>query len=205
MTYLLDKRLARAVLSGDASACKQFFDENYDRLYRFVLPLVGGQHASAEDVVQLSMTKCLKNLHTYRGDSQLFTWLCRIARNQAVDWRRSNARHVDNVLSVDTDQVVQRELHEQTVPVSDIPHEAAMYDEKIQSIHEALDRLPARYGDVLEWKYIYGMSAKEIAEKLEIGLEAVNSMLARAKRAFKDTYPRTDAHNVTSAGQEKQI
>jgi RNA polymerase sigma-70 factor (ECF subfamily) len=52
----------------------------------------------------------------------------------------------------------------------------------------ALDRLPPRYGDALEWKYVEGYSAQEIATRLDIGLEAANSLLARAKRAFREIY-----------------
>ena len=55
-------------------------------------------------------------------------------------------------------------------------------------IQVALDRLPARYGDVLEWKYVEGHSVKEIARRLDIGTEATQSLLARAKRAFADVY-----------------
>jgi RNA polymerase sigma-70 factor (ECF subfamily) len=60
--------------------------------------------------------------------------------------------------------------------------------EGLRLIQVALDRLPARYGNVLEWKYIEGYSVKEIAEKLDIGYEATQSLLARAKRAFGDVY-----------------
>lgn len=52
----------------------------------------------------------------------------------------------------------------------------------------ALDRLPVKYGNVLEWKYIEGHSVKEIAARLQIGTEAAQSVLARAKRAFADVY-----------------
>jgi RNA polymerase sigma-70 factor (ECF subfamily) len=52
----------------------------------------------------------------------------------------------------------------------------------------ALDRLPPKYGNVLEWKYIEGYSVSEIAGKLDLGNEATQSLLARAKRAFGDVY-----------------
>ena len=55
-------------------------------------------------------------------------------------------------------------------------------------IQVALDNLPARYGDALEWKYIEGHSVKEIAQRLELGTEATQSLLARARRAFADAY-----------------
>jgi RNA polymerase sigma-70 factor (ECF subfamily) len=60
--------------------------------------------------------------------------------------------------------------------------------EGLRLIQVALDRLPARYGNVLEWKYIEGYSVKEIAARLELGHEATQSLLARAKRAFGDVY-----------------
>ncbi|MDH3531576.1 MAG: hypothetical protein OEO82_01525, partial [Gammaproteobacteria bacterium] len=49
-------------------------------------------------------------------------------------------------------------------------------------------RLPAKYGDVLEWKYIEGHSVKEISARLQMGTEATQSLIARAKRAFADVY-----------------
>ena len=60
--------------------------------------------------------------------------------------------------------------------------------EALRLIQVALDRLPAKYGNVLEWKYVEGHSVKEIAERLGIGTEATQSLLARAKRAFADVY-----------------
>ena len=55
-------------------------------------------------------------------------------------------------------------------------------------IQVALDALPPRYGDVLEWKYIEGYSIKEISKRMNIGTEATQSLLARARRAFADVY-----------------
>ena len=52
----------------------------------------------------------------------------------------------------------------------------------------ALDQLPVQYGDALEWKYVYGFSAIEIAKKLNLSTDATNSLLARAKRAFREAY-----------------
>ena len=60
--------------------------------------------------------------------------------------------------------------------------------ELVRLIQVALDRLPPNYGNILEWKYIDGYSVKEIAARLELGTEATQSLLARAKRAFCDVY-----------------
>jgi DNA-directed RNA polymerase specialized sigma24 family protein len=55
-------------------------------------------------------------------------------------------------------------------------------------IQVALDQLPAHYGNALEWKYVYGFSVDEIAAKLGIGMEAAQSLLARAKKGFQEVY-----------------
>jgi RNA polymerase sigma-70 factor (ECF subfamily) len=60
--------------------------------------------------------------------------------------------------------------------------------ELVRLIHVALDRLPPNYGNILEWKDIDGYSIKEIAARMELGMEATQSLLARAKRAFCDVY-----------------
>ena len=52
----------------------------------------------------------------------------------------------------------------------------------------ALDRLPPHYGNALEWKYIQGYSVREIAARLDVSHEAAQSVLARAKRSFRDIY-----------------
>jgi RNA polymerase sigma-70 factor (ECF subfamily) len=51
-----------------------------------------------------------------------------------------------------------------------------------------LDYLPARYGDVLEWKYLQGLSMREIAERLDTTTKAVESLLTRARDAFRDGF-----------------
>ena len=53
-------------------------------------------------------------------------------------------------------------------------------------VQSVLDSLPARYGDVLEWKYVEGRSVEEIGVRLGIGHTAAQSILARARAAFRD-------------------
>ena len=51
-----------------------------------------------------------------------------------------------------------------------------------------MDPLPPRYGDALEWKYIHGLTVKEIAALLEVGPKAAESLLTRARQAFRDGF-----------------
>jgi RNA polymerase sigma-70 factor (ECF subfamily) len=66
-------------------------------------------------------------------------------------------------------------------------------------VQAVLDRLPARYGDVLEWKYIDGRSVDEIGDLLGVGGIAAQSILARARTAFREaleTVFGSTAHDV---------
>ena len=51
-----------------------------------------------------------------------------------------------------------------------------------------LDSLPNPYGDMLEWKYLQGHSVKEIAARLQISPKATESLLTRARRAFREGF-----------------
>ncbi len=60
--------------------------------------------------------------------------------------------------------------------------------EIVHYVHTVLDRLPERYGKALEWKYIDGLPVKEIAARLEVGPKAAESLLTRARQAFRDGF-----------------
>ena len=59
--------------------------------------------------------------------------------------------------------------------------------ESARLVRVVLDRLPSSYGDALEWKYIEGQSVETIGERLGIGTTAAQSLLARARRAFRES------------------
>ena len=55
-------------------------------------------------------------------------------------------------------------------------------------VQVALDQLPAHYGNALEWKYLEGLSVKQIAGRLKLSPKAVESLLTRAREAFRDGF-----------------
>ena len=186
--YLDDKRLAKQLLSGDQRAFNRFFEENFARLYRFAIVRLADDPEGAREVVQTSLTRAVQKLHTYRAESALFTWLCAICRNEISDWHRRQGRYREHVVLIEDFPEVQAAVDSYRAPPEDNPDRQYQRVEALRRIQVALDRLPPKYGDVLEWKYVEGRSIKEIASRLEIGAEATQSLLARAKRAFADVY-----------------
>lgn len=197
MRYEADIALVSQLLSGDERAFSTFFDEYFSRVYRFVLNRVGSaQEATAADLAQQAMTKAVQKLDGYRGESQLFTWLCAIARNEVADWARSDARRNAVTISVDESPAMRAVIDSFRAEPSDEPDTRVYREQHCQIIQVALDALPARYGDALEWKYIQGFSVAEIAGKLDIGETAAQSLLARARTAFADVYQGVSATDI---------
>ncbi len=186
--HLDDRQLAKRLLSGDERAFERFFEENFARLYRFALPRLSGDTHAAEEVAQVALTRGLSRLSSYRAESALFTWLCAICRNEMSDWLRKHGRYREHVILTEDFPEVAAAVDSLAMPDDESPEASYRRLEKQRLIEVALDRLPPKYGDVLEWKYVEGHSVREIADRLEIGQEAAQSLIARAKRAFADAY-----------------
>jgi len=186
--YLDDKSLVKQLLAGDQRAFDRFFEDNFARLYRFAIVRLSDDPEGAREVVQIALTRAVRKMHTYRAESALFTWLCAICRNEISDWLSRQGRYRDHIVLVEDFPEVQAAVDSFQAPLADSPERHYQRVEALRLIQVALDRLPAKYGNVLEWKYVEGHSVKEISVRLEIGTEATQSLLARAKRAFADVY-----------------
>jgi RNA polymerase sigma-70 factor, ECF subfamily len=185
-THSSDRDLVAALLGGDEAAFRSFFESYFARIYRFALPRLGGDVEATKEVVQSTLTNAVRNLSSYRGDAALFSWLCQICRHQVVDYLRAHRRHSRHVTLIDDNPELRAALESIAAPAEDEPshgYGAAQTRHLIQSV---LDRLPPRYGDVLEWKYIEGRSVEEIGELLGVGQIAAQSLLARARAAFRE-------------------
>ena len=186
--YLDDKRLVKQLLAGDERAFERFFSEHFARLYRFALVRLSDDPDAAREVAQITLTKALRKLSTYRAESALFTWLCAICRNETSDWLAKQGRYREHIVLVEDYPEIQAAVDSLQMPEQLNPERHFERVQLLRLIQVALDRLPAKYGNVLEWKYIEGRSVKEISGELNIGTEASQSLIARAKRAFAETY-----------------
>jgi RNA polymerase sigma-70 factor (ECF subfamily) len=196
--YLDDKKLVKQLLAGDERAFDRFFDENFSRLYRFALVRLSDDPDAAREVAQITLTRAIRKLTSYRAESALFTWLCAICRNETSDWLSRQGRYREHIVLVEDFPEIQAAVDSLRVPDQMDPEYQYRRVELLRLIQVALDKLPPNYGDVLEWKYIEGHSIKEISSRLKIGSQATQSLLARAKRAFADVY------STLSDGLDKQ-
>ena len=181
-----DRALVAAMLAGDERAFTTFFETYFPRVYRFALPRMNRNADAAKDVVQSTLIKAMRAIGDWRGEATLFTWLCQICRRQIADHVRSQRRHTSKVVLIDDSEEVRAALESLEAPATDDPFHGADRAELARLVHAVLDRLPNRYGEALEWKYVEGRSVEEISQRLGIGPTAAQSLLARARIAFRE-------------------
>lgn len=183
-----DRRLVRRLLDGDDAAFDQFFDGHFPRLYRFALRRMNGDHDAAEEAVQLTLTRALDKLQSYRGEAALFTWLCTFCRHEISAYYRRERRQPPAATLDEDDPEIAAALDSLWASHGEGPEAALGHREVAELVRAVLDRLPGRYGDALEWKYCHGLSMKEIGRRMGLGQKAVESLLTRARAAFRDGF-----------------
>jgi RNA polymerase sigma-70 factor, ECF subfamily len=195
-----DKRLAERMLAGEEHAFEEFFNGYFDRLYRFALVRVNQDADTAEDIVQQTLCKAIEKIAQYRGESALFTWLCRICRNTIVDSLRATDRPRGQVIPFEETDEIRLALESLSALNTNDPQQDAINQQIKRLVRVVLDYLPRRYGQVLEWKYIEERSVKEIAAYLGIAPKAAESALTRARNAFREGFAALDLGEALSLG-----
>lgn len=182
-----DLALARRLLAGDESAFEEFFADNFRRLYRFARARLAGNDEAAEEVVQSALIRAVQKLHTYRGEAAMFTWLCTLCKREIANWHK-RAEKTHEVSLIEDDPEISATLDALAAIAGHDPETELRHREVSRLVQVTLDHLPGRYADALEWKYIQGLSVDEIAGRLGLGYKATESLLTRARQAFRDGF-----------------
>jgi RNA polymerase sigma-70 factor (ECF subfamily) len=182
-----DLGLARRVIAGDEAAFDEFFTVYFPRLYRFALTRLGGNEDASEEVVQRTLIRAIDRLYTYKGEAALLTWLCTLCRREIGRWREREGGTRE--VSFADDRPELRDALELIAALHPDDPDLALQRRELSSVVQTtLDHLPSRYGDVLEWRYMQELSVNEIAHRLGVGYKAAESLLTRARAAFRDGF-----------------
>lgn len=175
------------MLAGEQRAFEEFFDASVQRLAAFAARRSGLDRATLEDVVQNALIKAVGNLAHYRGEAALFTWLSSICRHELADVHRKAARRPAHV-SLYEASALQPAVSQLRAPEREDP--AVQLDEQQRgaAVMRILDALPERYALALEAKYGDGLAVADIAKELGVSTIAVQSLLARAREAFREQW-----------------
>jgi RNA polymerase sigma-70 factor (ECF subfamily) len=189
--YEADRALVTRMRAGEQRAFDEFFNSSAPRLVAYVARRSALDTASLEDVVQCALIKAVRNLASYRGEAALFTWITEICRHELADVHRKAARRPAH-LSLDESESANLNLQlrapEHQEPISELQGLAQR-----AAIMRVLDGLPDHYGRALEAKYGDGLSVDQIARELGLTVIAAQSLLARAREAFRQRWRETAA------------
>ena len=183
-----ERDLVQRMLRGDERAFDAFFERHFSRLFRFALPRLDQDADAAEEVVQATLCKAIAGLKGYRGEAALFTWLCTICRREIAAHRERLGRSPMPTGLVEDSPEIRAALDSLARILAEDPESELQRGEVARLVQVTLDALPGVYGDALEWKYVQGLSVKEIAERLNLGGKAAESLLTRARQAFRDGF-----------------
>ncbi len=164
--------IVMAAQGGSEPAWRQLFAWHFDAVYRFCLALACGRQERAEETAQQVFVTAAQQIGRFdpqRGEFR--AWLLGIARNRFLVLQAKERRRWRHEMS----------LQDQ----SGGPAESRVADLRV---HEALARLPAEYRRALESKYLKQLSMKQMAEARGLSIEAIESLLRRARDKFAQVY-----------------
>ena len=190
-----DKTLVRRMLAGRESAFDEFFAAYFPGLYRFALGRLSDDPQAAEDIAQRTLCRAIRKLSTYRGEAALFTWLCTFCRHElSAHFQKESRRPATLGLIDDVPEV--RAVLESLASATEGPDADLRRREVGRWVELTLDHLPRRYAQALRWKYFDELSVREIGDRLGLGAKAAESLLTRARRAFREGFEtRFDLHH----------
>jgi RNA polymerase sigma-70 factor, ECF subfamily len=185
-----DREMVLRMLGRDEVAFDEFFADYFPRLFRFAVLRVRDQDA-AEDIVQNSMIAAVRTLGSWRGEASFFTWLCTICRREISAWEERTSRRV--IVSIADDDPGLRAALDSIAAAADAPDAGLAREDTGRIVQLVLDHLPPRYSRALEWKYLEEVSVDEIAGRLQCTPKAAESLLTRARAAFRDAFAAAQA------------
>ena len=169
----------QAVEHKSERAYAELMDRYRDSIYFMLLKMVNNKD-DADDLTIEAFGKAFKKLDQYTPNYAFSTWLFKIASNNCIDFIRKKKK---NTFSMNR-SVEGEESGEMEMDVKDDeldPEQAYMQEQKIQMLHQVVDKLKPRYQRLVQLRYFKELSYEEIAEEMEIPIGTVKAQLFRAR------------------------
>jgi RNA polymerase sigma-70 factor, ECF subfamily len=169
---------------GSSSAVEELVRRYEHKLFRLVQKITLN-HEDAEEVVQNAFLRAFQNLDSFRGDSRFYTWLVRIAVNEALMKIRG---HRIRQVSIDGAKETEDDLGPRELK-DGAPNPEELYSqEELRSIlATTIDELDPGYRMVLQLRDIEGLSTNDTARALGLSSTAVKSRLSRARLRLQNS------------------
>jgi RNA polymerase sigma-70 factor (ECF subfamily) len=178
-----EHQLVAAAKSGDATAFEELVSRYERKIFRLTMNITRNKE-DAEDAMQDAFLKSYSHLKTFQGDSRFYTWLVRIAANEALmrlRKRRPNQFSLDEPIEGDQD-LIPRELQDWGPG----PEQRFAQTEMREILSGVIEELEPDYRIVFVLRDIEELSTEETAASLGISIPAVKSRLLRARLKLRE-------------------
>jgi len=155
--------------------------EQYQNLVFSICLKLTGDYFAAEDLTQDTFIAAYKNWNSFDGVNEK-TWICRIATNKCIDYKRAAAR---KDVAFDEEMIAE-------IPDREEPLQEVINKEVIKAFETAINNLEEPYRSVAKKHFIEGKTAKEISKESKIGLKTIQTHIYRAKNILKTSIRKED-------------
>ncbi len=179
-----EQRLVDAARGGDVGAFEQLV-RRYDRNVFRIAQHITQNREDAEDVVQDAFLKAFQNLGQFQGQSKFYTWLVRIAVNEAL--MRLRRRRPERFVSIDEDVKTEEDsIPREIADWSPNPEQLYNQGELKEILQKTIQGLPPGFRTVFILRDVEGLSTEETADALGLSVPAVKSRLLRARLQLRE-------------------
>ena len=176
--------LVDAARAGDIRAFESLV-RRYDRNVFRIAQHITQNREDAEDVVQDAFLKAYQNLGQFQGQSKFYTWLVRIAVNEAL--MRLRRRRPERMISIDEDiRTEDDSMPREIADWSPNPEQQYTQAELKDILGKTIQGLPPSFRTVFVLRDVEGLSTEETASALELSVPAVKSRLLRARLQLRE-------------------
>jgi RNA polymerase sigma-70 factor (ECF subfamily) len=181
-------QLVTRARAGDAQAFTELVNRYERKIYRLAKHITQNDE-DAEDVLQDAFLKAYEHLDTFQGNSKFYTWIVRIAVNEAL--MRLRKRKSDRTVPLDEPIDTGEETVTREIAVwEDNPEQQYSREEMHDILDQAVESLKPDFRTVFALRDIEELSTEETAEALGISIPAVKSRLLRARLALRERLTR---------------
>ena len=176
--------LVLAAKKGDLEAFSELV-KRYDRNIFRIAQHITHNEEDAQDVVQDAFLKAYQNLEQFQGNSKFYTWLVRIAVNEAL--MKLRRRRSDKTVSIDEDvETEEGSMPREVADWSPNPEQLYGQSELSDILKKTIQGLPPGFRTVFVLRDVEGLSTEETAEMLSLSIPAVKSRLLRARLQLRE-------------------
>src|SRR5437016_5172145 len=195
-----EMQLVRRAKRGDDAAFEELV-RRYDRNVFRIAQHITQNREDAEDVVQDAFLKAYTNLNQFQGQSKFYTWLVRIAVNEAL--MKLRRRRPERMVSLDEDVKTEEDsVPREVADWSPNPEQQYNQAELKEILTKTIQGLPPSFRTVFVLRDVEGLSTEETADALDLSIPAVKSRLLRARLQLRERLSRYFQKRVSGDGKQ---